>query len=215
MDSSGVTRAIRSDIFFDEEWMNLGTRTNLRRSVSSCTGIPEGILTGSDELGRTSIAQRMSWAAKRETKRLEDRAYCLMGIFGINMPLLYGEGKRAFLRLQEEIMKISDDHSLFAWRSSDNRGGLLATSAAAFMDSRNIVQSTSFVSFNSPLTMSSRGIYLEVRFMGRGPQGLGLAILYCKERGGGDKLISIYIRDLFLTMEKFSRVWSEDFETFD
>jgi ankyrin repeat protein len=202
-------------IFFDEEWKNLGTRTTIQKSVSSCTGIPEGILTGSDDLGKASIAQRMSWAARRETKRLEDRAYCLMGIFGINMPLLYGEGERAFLRLQEEIMKISDDHSLFAWRSSDNRGGLLATSAASFKDSRNIVQSTSFDGFNSPLTMSSRGIYLEVRFMGRGPQGLGLAILHCKERSGGDKLIAIYIRDLFLTMEKFSRVWSEDFEMFD
>jgi ankyrin repeat protein len=202
-------------IFFDEEWRNLGTRKNLRQSVSSCTSIPEGILAGSDDIERTSIAQRMSWASKRETKRLEDRAYCLMGIFGINMPLLYGEGERAFLRLQEEIMKISDDHSLFAWRSSDNRGGLLATSAASFMDSRNIVQSNSFDAFNSPLTMSSRGIYLEVRFMGRGRQGLGLAILHCKERGGGDKLIAIYIKDLFLTMEKFSRVRSEEFEMFD
>jgi ankyrin repeat protein len=202
-------------MFFDEEYKKLGTRTNLRQSVSSCTGIPEGILAGSDDLERISIAQRMSWAAKRETKRLEDRAYCLMGIFGINMPLLYGEGERAFLRLQEEIMKISDDHSLFAWRSSDNRGGLLATSAASFVGSHNIVQSNPFDAFNSPLTMSSRGIYLEVRFMGKGRQGLGLAILHCKERGEEGKLIAIYIRDLFLTMEKFSRVWSEEFEMFD
>jgi ankyrin repeat protein len=202
-------------IFFDEEWKRLGTRANLQQSVSGCTGIPEGILAGSDDLERISIAQRMSWAAKRETKRLEDRAYCLMGIFGINMPLLYGEGERAFLRLQEEIMKISDDHSLFAWRSSDNRGGLLATSAASFLGSHNIVQSNPFDAFNSPLTMSSRGIYLEVRFMGKGRRGLGLAILHCKERGGEGKLIAIYVRDLFLTMEKFSRVWSEEFETFD
>jgi ankyrin repeat protein len=202
-------------IFFDEEWKILGTRANLQQSVSGCTGIPEGILAGSDDLETISIAQRMSWAAKRETKRLEDRAYCLMGIFGINMPLLYGEGERAFLRLQEEIMKISDDHSLFAWRSSDNRGGLLATSAASFMGSHNIVQSNPFDTFNSPLTMSSRGVYLEVRFMGKGRPGLGLAILHCKERGGEDKLIAIYVRDLFLTMEKFSRVWSEKFETFD
>jgi hypothetical protein len=40
-----------------------------------------------------------------------------MGIFGINMPLIYGEGKRAFVRLQEEIIKVSDDHSIFAWKS--------------------------------------------------------------------------------------------------
>ncbi|KAF2446873.1 ankyrin, partial [Karstenula rhodostoma CBS 690.94] len=202
-------------IFFDEEWKRLGTRADLQQSVSGCTGIPEGVLAGSDDLERISIAQRMSWAAKRETKRLEDRAYCLIGIFGINMPLLYGEGERAFLRLQEEIMKISDDHSLFAWRSSDNRGGLLATSAASFMGSHKIVQSNPFNAINSPLTMSSRGIYLEVRFMGKGRQGLGLAILHCKERGREDKLIAIYVRDLSLTMETFSRVWTEEFEMFD
>lgn len=43
----------------------------------------------------------MRWAASRETKRLEDMAYCLLGIFNVNMPLLYGEGRRAFIRLQE------------------------------------------------------------------------------------------------------------------
>jgi ankyrin repeat protein len=56
------------------------------------------------------------------------------------MPLIYGEKEAAFTRLQDEIMRVSDDHSLFAWRSSDNRGGLLATSPAAFIGSDNIVQ---------------------------------------------------------------------------
>jgi ankyrin repeat protein len=202
-------------IFFDEGWKELGTKENLRESVSNCTGIPGSVLSESDGVEKVSIAQRMSWGAKRKTTRLEDRAYCLMGIFGINMPLLYGEGERAFLRLQEEIMRISDDHSLFAWRSSDNRGGLLATSPASFIDSHKIIQSNPFDTSNSPLTVSSRGIHLEVRFIGRGRQGLGLAILHCKERGGEDKLIAIYVRDLFLTMEQFRRVQSEEFEWFD
>jgi hypothetical protein len=57
----------------------------------------------------------MSSASKRETTRFEDTAYCLLGIFGVNMPLLYGEGQMAFIRLQEEIIKDSDDQSLFAW----------------------------------------------------------------------------------------------------
>lgn len=112
-------------------------------------------------------------------------------------------------------MKISDDHSLFAWRSSDNRGGLLATSPASFIGSHNIVESNPFSTSNSPLNMSSRGVHLEVRFMGRGSQGLGLAILHCNKRDGEDKLIAIYVKDLSLTMEKFSRVQSEDFEWFD
>lgn len=86
-------------ISFDEEWKSLGTRKNLRPSLSSCTGIPEGILARNDDLRRVSIAQRISWAVKRVRKRLEDRAYCLIDIFGINMPLLYREEERAFLRL--------------------------------------------------------------------------------------------------------------------
>jgi hypothetical protein len=59
-----------------------------------------------------SVARRMSWAARRRTTRIEGVAYCLMGIFDVNMPLLYGEGEKAFIRLQEEIIKENDDHSL-------------------------------------------------------------------------------------------------------
>lgn len=56
----------------------------------------------------------MSFASRRVTTRIEDRAYSLFGIFDVNMPLIYGEGKKAFLRLQEEIIKNSDDESIFA-----------------------------------------------------------------------------------------------------
>ena len=64
-----------------------------------------------------SVAQRMSWMAIRRTTRVEDEAYCLFGLFGINMPTLYGEGENAFYRLQEEIMRTSTDNSLIAWTS--------------------------------------------------------------------------------------------------
>lgn len=60
----------------------------------------------------------MKWAAHRQTTRREDSAYCLMGLFQVNMPLLYGEGDRAFTRLQEEIIQRSDDQSLSAWNST-------------------------------------------------------------------------------------------------
>lgn len=83
------------------------------------------------------IAQRMCWAAHRETKRPEDWAYCLMGLFSVNMPMLYGEGGgKAFLRLQEAIMRVSDDQSIFAWidpsMAPETKHGLLADSPAAF-----------------------------------------------------------------------------------
>src|SRR6185295_2773072 len=105
---------------------DLGTKATLQDELLKITRIPINVLL-ENELEAASVAQKMSWAAQRETTKVEDGAYCLMGIFGVNMPLLYGEGERAFIRLQEEIMRVSDDHSLFAWRSTDDRGGLLAT----------------------------------------------------------------------------------------
>jgi hypothetical protein len=63
-----------------------------------------------------SIAQKMKWASNRKTTREEYTAYCLMGLFDVNMPLLYGEGMRAFYRLQEAILGRSSDHSILAFR---------------------------------------------------------------------------------------------------
>jgi hypothetical protein len=83
--------------------------------VVEATGIPESILGIVVHPEDSSVACRMSWAARRVTTRVEDEAYCLLGMFGINMPLIYGEGHRAFTRLQEEILKKSRDQSIFAW----------------------------------------------------------------------------------------------------
>jgi hypothetical protein len=81
----------------------------------------------------------MSWAAKRKTSRLEDQAYSLLGIFDVNMPMLYGEGLKAFTRLQEEIIKTSDDQSIFAWDGADDGSrSLLAPSPLAFKNSSRL-----------------------------------------------------------------------------
>ncbi|KAF2728258.1 hypothetical protein EJ04DRAFT_504366, partial [Polyplosphaeria fusca] len=78
----------------------------------------------------------MAWASSRQTTRVEDIAYCLLGLFNVSLPLMYGEGHRAFYRLQEAIMTQSNDHSLFAWTDHGVlRGslcGLLARSPYAF-----------------------------------------------------------------------------------
>lgn len=101
--------------FYAKDWSRCGTKANLHFALSEITGIDEATLTGKRDLREVSVAKRMSWASKRVTTRTEDIAYCLIGIFGVNLPLLYGEGDRAFVRLQEEIMRSSDDQSLFAW----------------------------------------------------------------------------------------------------
>ena len=94
--------------------MEIGTRQSLKQAISRVTRIDAQYLDGQDISG-ASVAQRMSWASERKTMRQEDIAYCLLGIFDVNMPLLYGEGLKAFRRLQQEIMKTNDDQSLLAW----------------------------------------------------------------------------------------------------
>lgn len=122
--------------FFDRNWKFLGTKTdaNFRQMLSSRTGIDERILLQRQGINTVSVASRMSWFQDRKAKVDEDHAHCLMGLFGVNMPTLYGEGmERAFRRLQEEIMKYSDDHSLFAWKDPslrNDKAGLLARSPA-------------------------------------------------------------------------------------
>ena len=100
--------------FYSSSWNPLGRKLDLVDLLCCITRIPQQVLLTGD-LDNVSVASKMSWAAHRQTTRTEDLAYCLMGIFGVHMPLLYGEGSNAFLRLQQEIMKISLDPSLFAW----------------------------------------------------------------------------------------------------
>ena len=89
--------------FFSLECKQLGCRKSLERQIHEITGIPVQALQGSS-LSNFSVKERMLWVGKRETKREEDGAYCLLGIFDIHMPLIYGEGKKnAITRLREEI----------------------------------------------------------------------------------------------------------------
>ena len=128
-------------LFYTNDWYLLGTKESLQKFITEETGVYREILLGEEDVRAISIAWRMSWAAGRETTRVEDLAYCLMGIFDMNMPLLYGESNKAFIRLQEEIMKSSDGHTLSTWRNDDGMEdsespyGLLASSPSRFKNS--------------------------------------------------------------------------------
>lgn len=90
----------------------LGNKTSLERHIHEITGIPVKVLRGG-ALSDFSITERMSWTEKRETTRKEDKAYSLLGIFNVYMPLIYGEGRdSAFKRLREEINKAPKGKSL-------------------------------------------------------------------------------------------------------
>jgi hypothetical protein len=146
-----------------------------------------------------SIAIRMSWAASRQTTRAEDKAYCLLGIFNVNMPLLYGEGKKAFIRLQEEILKESDDQSIFAWECESEVYdveswfiGPFAESPASFAQSGNIIPFPSDA-IRQPYTMTNKGLRIELPVSGASSQ-TPVAILDCHYDNDFSGVLGIQLR---------------------
>lgn len=96
-----------------------GYGSNLPKSISEINFIPQDTLLRTADVHRSSVVERVSWVSCRQTTKPENIAYCLMGLFGINMPLLYGERETsAFKWLQMEILKESDDTSIFARATS-------------------------------------------------------------------------------------------------
>lgn len=105
----------------------------------------------------------MSWVSKRATSRVEDMAYCMLGLFSVNMPLLYGEGKKAFIRLQLEIIRRTDDESFFAWTSQPVSSGMLASQPSYFANSGDIVTHHKHLrERRPPYQMANQGLAFEV-----------------------------------------------------
>ncbi|KAK3986044.1 conidial yellow pigment biosynthesis polyketide synthase [Cladorrhinum sp. PSN332] len=143
-------------VFFDHFWFPFGhirklngmadsqdgRLLDLTRQVSAITRIPTKYLQGTAALSQACVAQRMYWASRRQTTRAEDRAYCLLGLFDISMPILYGEGaSKAFARLQSEIMKENPDQTILAWYRTDITSyRLLAESPGDFDNSEHVEQ---------------------------------------------------------------------------
>ncbi|KAM0703743.1 hypothetical protein Q7P35_009682 [Cladosporium inversicolor] len=118
--------------FFGRSWEPLGERDEeLLHAVVECTGLSPIVFGNTRALQHTPIAQRMSWMARRKTTRKEDEAYCLLGIFGVHMPLLYGEADMAFVRLQEELVRRFRDHSLLIFSDLTRNTSILREPLAA------------------------------------------------------------------------------------
>ncbi|KAF2995351.1 mediator of RNA polymerase II transcription subunit 13 [Curvularia kusanoi] len=96
--------APKSVEFFSKDGQKLGDKTSLSMDIQEITGIPPGALEGGyASVSRFSVEERLSWAEGRDTKREEDAAYSLLGLFGLCIPLLYGEEREgAFRRLHRE-----------------------------------------------------------------------------------------------------------------
>jgi hypothetical protein len=99
--------------FFSREGQRIGDKKSLEAQIHEITGIVVQAIQGTFSPSQFSVTERMTWAAKRETTIEEDKAYCLLGIFNIHLPLIYGEGvENAFKRLQEEVEKRSNHGSV-------------------------------------------------------------------------------------------------------
>lgn len=159
--------------FYSSDWSFFGKSSDdhIILPLSEATGIEVGVLSGDIATQEVSVANRMRWASNRKTTRQEDMAYCLMGLFGVNMPLLYGEGGvRSFIRLQAEIIQATDDQTIFAWStppgSEDHTqaSGLLAESPAYFRDAPSMYPMSDWYQSESstPWTMTNRGLMVQL-----------------------------------------------------
>ena len=192
--------APRTIQFFDVSWRSIGVGysrgssghvINAKRNasvtlLSDITRIRWHVLHNG-KLDGLAVAEKLAWAAGRQTTRVEDTAYCLLGIVGVNMPLLYGEGPKAFLRLQEQIMSSSYDDSLLAWGfrlptgSIYDRGTILASSPEKF---RGCSNADSHICLGkqkvSHFMMTNRGLNIELPLLLLDKEnGLTLALLDC------------------------------------
>ncbi len=167
--------APRTLVFVDRKWRFFGRRDQFEEAISEITRIPIDCLGSLSARKEKSIATKMGWAANRQTSMVEDKAYCLLGLFDVNMPLLYGEGFKAFERLQEEIMRQSDDESIFVHKHSSHLSPL-AYSPADFADSRMILPGTEVERGSyefretdiglTSYTVTNKGIQMRAAFVG-------------------------------------------------
>lgn len=151
--------------FYARTWAFLGTKRSLVRSIAEKSGVDVQVLMGGDPLDM-SVARRMYWASNRVTTRVEDEAYCLLGLFGVNMPLIYGEGRKSFRRLQEEIIRSSDDQSILAWYATEESDGtpvdFLASRASDFLESGDIAAYPYRRTGKEAMMITNQGLTLEL-----------------------------------------------------
>ena len=217
--------ASRNVEFFDTNWAPLGSRSQLSAVISKVTRIsPEHL----EDFRGASVAQKMSWMADRETAMEEDIAYCMLGIFDLNMYPMYGEGKKAFIRLQEMIISSIPDESVFAWRSDKIKDfGLLAPWPDCFRDSGDIVvrpkktrireayqMTAQGLRFPAPIMEYERVISLDLQCWRVQKEELMAVVLFLSDTGGYWRRIKCNewggTRRVELEVSSLARSWQPD-----
>ncbi|KAI1121429.1 heterokaryon incompatibility protein-domain-containing protein [Nemania abortiva] len=164
-------------VFVDRAWRRIGTRESWADEIKTASRIEARHLTSFNPMDfeSCSIAMRLSWASRRETTVEEDETYSLLGLFGISLPLIYGEGRlRAFYRLQRELITVYNDPSIFAWKAPQQNkrfvgthwkghnpeGGILAPSIREFWDASSI---GFFGLYGDSFSMTNRGLQVNAK----------------------------------------------------
>ncbi|KAG8823151.1 hypothetical protein FRC17_009392 [Serendipita sp. 399] len=142
--------APRRVAFYSKDWEQITRSDCTKRAVKGANQVEEesekfmwsevARITGIEiedlhnfKPGLYDIRKRMTWASSRKTTRIEDMAYCLVGIFDVDLSVAYGEKEKAFYRLQVEILQNCDDMSLFDWQGQASiHSSMLAVSPACF-----------------------------------------------------------------------------------
>lgn len=204
--------------FYASDWSPIAPRGELIPSIATATGIDKDTMRqvdrdGVEVLRCISIAERMSWAANRRTTRVEDIAYCLLGMFEVNMPLLYGEGERAFRRLQEEIIKRSADQSIFAWGHDAARSkavGIFAVSPICFAGCGDIIECNAQATSSAAFSLTNVGVQIQLplAWIHDGGQGPGCyALLQCRPRQLHDAVLAVPIQKETSDAYSGSGIW--------
>ncbi|KKP02372.1 hypothetical protein THAR02_05524 [Trichoderma harzianum] len=216
--------------FFNTKWQFIGTKGTISNVIKDITHVPRQFLLGITGLHVASVAQRMSWAAQRETKRPEDLAYCMLGIFGIAMPMIYGEGgEQAFIRLQEQIMKSTRDDSILAWGLSDGTndsrindedikdsilrnkarsGNVLATSPKYFANSGQIVCWEQTHGQLQSLDMFGGSLRISLPLFTSTTTGETIGILSCGPASSPHQAVGLpLVRTSSVISNEYARLW--------
>jgi hypothetical protein len=182
-------------LFYSNTWKLVGSKGDLLEPITNITRVDPLVLTNRCELNELSVAKRLSWAAHRHTRRIEDQAYCLLGLLDVNIPLIYGEGEKAFLRLQDELLKLSADPSLFVWfRGTDS--GILAPSPRNFHSCGKIVR-VRVVQISHSWEMTHRGLRMSLPMLPLSQRGLDatfLGILACRMEDDYANVLAIHLK---------------------
>ncbi|KAK5994862.1 Vegetative incompatibility protein HET-E-1 [Cladobotryum mycophilum] len=184
--------------FYNEDWVIIGTKGNMCATIGKITGVPRHFLLGITDLHTASVAQRMSWAAQRDTKRKEDLAYCLLGIF------------------DEQIMKTTRDDSILAWGLSTDEpftnedsdqviaGRILAAAPSDFANSGQIVPREQASTSLNALDMSGGSLRINTSLFTTS-KGNTFGLLNCRPEHDDDHVVGIPLIKVTALSDEFVR----------